>query len=181
MISESEMMYYFCHIQKYDYAVALHIMQYKNLNDSELLDTLMNYRIDEVPNKIIDLAQSMEMFIIFIRLGRDALESYCDGYFLNGNPVTRSYCRNGRDEIFYLDMASEDYARKIYILTNEIEGYGLRQTYMNRECEYLQFDNNMSYTSDITSSNTDSFDEVINNKDEMNMDKIDDMFKNMLN
>jgi hypothetical protein len=160
-------MQYFCNINKYEYAVALHIMEYKNMDDSMLLDSLTNYRIDDVPNEIIDLAQSMEMYLLFTRLGLESLEYYCNGYFLDGRPVTRSYYGNGYEEKFKLDIATEDYAKYIFTLIDEIYGFGINMTFYNRE----------GYSLPFYQSHADRFDEYYNNEE----DKMDNKMNNMTN
>ena len=137
----------FCQEKKYDYAVALYIMQYKFVDDRVLLDTIMQYKVDNVPNVIFVEAMSMDMFIIYTRLGMSSLEKYFEKYF--NSDINFMY-----NEYHQLYIAPEDYARKIFVLRDEIYSFGIETTYNNREQEQINFND--------TCVNADAVDEMVN-------------------
>lgn len=106
---------YLCEINKYDNAIALYISQfmsdYYDSYSNELYKKLLEFRINYVPDIILDDVFSMELYLLYHRFGEGSIGAYYNKYCEN------NFFRN----LSCVAVASEDYADKIFLLIEKVD------------------------------------------------------------
>lgn len=104
---------YFCELNNYDEAVAVYISQFMNdyydPYSNELYKKLLEFKINNVPDIILDDVFSMELYLLYHRYGEGSIEAYYNKY--NENHFHRN--------LSCVAVASEDYANEIFSLINK--------------------------------------------------------------